>query len=465
MLWLVVVVIMMSLGVLSSEVRSNLTVDGKLLEVFAKRYPLEEWTRHGFFHKDYLRRINAHWLGFEPQPARYHYALSVLYGFIMVGGVTGNALVIVMFIRCKRLRTPALTLIVNLAFSDIMMMTKLPIFIYNSIYMGPALGEYACRLYGFIGALSGTCSISTLAAISVDRFFVVRYPLNQRFTGTRARVCVVITWVYSVTFSIIPLLDVGLGVYTPEGFLTSCSYDYLTDNEAAKNFILVFFVAAWVVPFILIVCTYASNVSVVMKSKRMIRQRGSARHIRVEEKRSQEMRLTMIVFLVIVMWFVAWTPYAVVSLIGIAGRADLITPLTSMIPALFCKTVSCIDPYVYALTHPKFKAELRALFCRRRPSAEKSNVSSFQATSRGNKRREFARDDGTEMVQLECIRLPIIQKQDNKPPPRLNVDEMKKGSSAYSTRWWYKPSFSNRTSSIRGIARSFTSRTQSFEVD
>lgn len=46
------------------------------------------------------------------------------------------------FFRCKKLRTPANALIMNLAVSDFLMMSKMPIFIYNSIYLGPALGEY-----------------------------------------------------------------------------------------------------------------------------------------------------------------------------------------------------------------------------------------------------------------------------------------------------------------------------------
>lgn len=29
-----------------------------------------------------------------------------------------------------------------------------------------------------------------------------------------------------------------------------------------------------------------------------------------------------------------------------------------MIPALACKIVSCIDPWVYAISHPKYRMEL-----------------------------------------------------------------------------------------------------------
>lgn len=33
-----------------------------------------------------------------------------------------------------------------------------------------------------------------------------------------------------------------------------------------------------------------------------------------------------------------------------------------MIPALFCKTAACLDPFVYAITNQKFREELDNIF-------------------------------------------------------------------------------------------------------
>lgn len=77
-------------------------------------------------------------------------------------------------------------------------------------------------------------------------------------------------------------------------------------------------------------------------------------------------RLAFVVIGIIAMWFVAWSPYAVVALLGVSGQNHLITPLISMVPALFCKTASCLDPYVYAVSLPRFRNELRHLTKRSR---------------------------------------------------------------------------------------------------
>lgn len=52
-----------------------------------------------------------------------------------------------------------------------------------------------------------------------------------------------------------------------------------------------------------------------------------------------------------------------VSLLGIFGYAGSITPLASMVPAIMAKMAACGDPYLYAVTHPRFRNELEKMFC------------------------------------------------------------------------------------------------------
>ncbi|KAJ9583109.1 hypothetical protein L9F63_022552 [Diploptera punctata] len=249
----------------------------------------------------------------------------------------------------------------NLAVSDFLLMSKMPVFVYNSLYQGPMLGEIGCQIYGFVGGLTGTVSITTLAAISLDRYYVIVYPLDpiRKTTRCRARFSVIFAWCYGGVFSLLPLLKIGIGSYVPEGYLTSCSYDYLDFSFNNRLFILIFFLAAWFVPFCVILVCYVGICRVVMVTRNVKNVVGgeSSRH----EKNRSEIRLAGVVIGIIALWFAAWTPYAVVSLIGIAGKKEYITPLSSMIPALFCKIASCIDPYVYAVTHPKFRLEVTSL--------------------------------------------------------------------------------------------------------
>ncbi|KAG4077086.1 hypothetical protein HA402_016073 [Bradysia odoriphaga] len=322
---------------------------------------------------NFVALINPFWLKFNPAPANAHYTLGIIHSFIMVVGLFGNAIVIYMFIRCRSIRTPCNTLIINLAISDFFMLAKAPIVIYNSFKLGPALGEFVCRIYGFVGGLTGTASIATLTAISIDRYNVVVYPLEPLRSTTRRKcnIMVLIVWCYSITFSIVPALNIGFSKYVPEGYLTSCSFDYLDKTTKARIFMFVFFIFAWLIPFIIITYCYTYILKVVI----------SSRHIRSSlDKHKTEKKLSLVVVGVIILWFVAWTPYSIVALLGISGNEDKISPFGSMIPAVFCKASACIDPYVYSISHPRFRKEFGRLFLggvgtvRRRTSMKTSFV-------------------------------------------------------------------------------------------
>lgn len=69
----------------------------------------------------------------------------------------------------KSLRTPSNVFVINLAFCDFVMMTKAPIFIYNSFHQGYALGHMGCQVFALMGSLSGIGAAISNACIAYDR--------------------------------------------------------------------------------------------------------------------------------------------------------------------------------------------------------------------------------------------------------------------------------------------------------
>ncbi|KAJ6643343.1 Opsin, ultraviolet-sensitive [Pseudolycoriella hygida] len=184
---------------------------------------------------------------------------------------------------------------------------------------------------------------------------------------------VVVVWCYSITFSIVPALNIGFSKYVPEGYLTSCSFDYLDKSTNARIFMFIFFIFAWCIPFCIITYCYVYILRVVISSRLHIRSSLN--------KQKTDIKLSLIVISVVILWFVAWTPYSIVALLGISGNEDKISPLGSMIPAVFCKASACIDPYVYSISHPRFRNELGRLFLGR---SEASRTRATMRTSMHN---------------------------------------------------------------------------------
>jgi len=79
------------------------------------------------------------------------------------------------------------------------------------------------------------------------------------------------------TFASLPLF--GVGKYAPEGYLTGCSFDYLSSDLTTKIFVLVFFIAAWMVPLSIIIYSYSSIMRTVAHVRRDVAQadNGDAR--------------------------------------------------------------------------------------------------------------------------------------------------------------------------------------------
>lgn len=125
-----------------------------------------------------------------------------------------------------------------------------------------------CEIYGFVSGLSGTLSIMTLAAIAIDRYFVLVNPLSmaRKTTHRKAIVTIALLWIYSGFFASLPL--VGVGKYVPEGYLTSCSFDYLSEDATDRVFIFSFFIAAWLLPFTILAFCYISIVASVSSMRK-----------------------------------------------------------------------------------------------------------------------------------------------------------------------------------------------------
>lgn len=267
-------------------------------------------------------------------------------------------------------------------------------------------------IYGFVGGLTGTTSIATLTAIALDRYWAVVKPLEavRALTAIRARLFAGSAWIYACIFSIIPALDIGYGRYVPEGYLTSCSFDYLTDDAPPRHFIFVFFCAAWLAPFCTISFCYLSIFRVVTFDRNITtinqEHRLSSRHVKEQVKRKAEIKLAFLVIAVIALFFIAWTPYAVVALLGIFGKKDLITPISSMIPALFCKTTACINPFIYIINHPKFRKEFKKMLFKdksKRMSTIKTLGYTTEAMANRHRPSKDLSDTDVEVVEMRDI--------------------------------------------------------------
>lgn len=315
---------------------------------------------------DMLAIIPKHWYNFPPVNPLWHYMLGMIYIVLFVVSMFGNLTALYLFLKDKVLRTPSNMLVINLTISDLVMtITNHTAFIYNA-FLGGAwqLGPRFCEVTGFLGAVSGLCSILSLVAISWDRYRVIVQSFNAApLTTGKALGIMLIIWAYTLGFTLLPFF--GIGAYVPEGILDSCTFDYFDREVVNKAYICCCIFFFFVVPILLICFFYYHIVNAVFQHEKALKEQAKKMNVSTlrsnadQDKQSAEIRIAKVALVNISVWACCWTPYAVVVAIGIMGNPMLVTPLVSALPALFAKAVSTYNPLVYALSHPRYRAALR----------------------------------------------------------------------------------------------------------
>ncbi|CAG0900326.1 unnamed protein product [Darwinula stevensoni] len=316
--------------------------------------------------EEFLPYISEHWLKFLAPNPSMNYVLGIIYIFFMIFSLFGNGFILFLIIRCPSLQSCSNCLVGSLATADFLMMLKTPVFIIQSFQQGPTLGSLGCQLYGAIGFLSGFAAIWSVMAIAIDRYLVFANPFDMGRRLDRKRTTILITciWSSSALFTVAPFL--GFSRYVPEGYLTSCTIDYLSSDWKKRAFIILCGSIGWLIPLCIIMFCYVGIIRVTRKSDEALllltRRDGGSLAVSVFlEKRKMQRRLNRSVLMVVVIWMLSWTPYAAVVLVG-SLWSQYLTPGMSMIPALACKASACINPYIYGIRNPQFLAEVKRFF-------------------------------------------------------------------------------------------------------
>ena len=210
-------------------------------------------------------------------------------------------------------------------------------------------------------------SINTMAAIAVDRYLVIVRPYLsiRRISYTQAYVMLGIVWVNAIGWSLPPLL--GWSRYILEGLGTTCTFDYLSRDPVTRTYLVSLYVGGFVIPVMLIVYCYAYIFMRVRQHEKAFARtsrRMKTRYIRgaKEATRRADVKTARTGCMAVIVFCLAWSPYAVMALLGQFGNPKLLTPFVSAIPGILAKSSTIYNPLIYAVSHPRFRRKLRYLY-------------------------------------------------------------------------------------------------------
>ncbi|KAJ7382576.1 Melanocortin receptor 5 [Desmophyllum pertusum] len=224
-------------------------------------------------------------------PIAHGIALISTNAIVGVLGTLGNLLVCVAVVTNRRLRRPSNYLLFSLAIADLivtMVCEPLVVAILANITFFNDCAANLEHLFKIFSRLSCAASVVHMAAISVDRFIAIVYPLHYKsiLKSYGLKALLITSWIFPMTAPV-------LGAVVPENFPKG----FLGLGMFALSYATVFMC------YSLIVISLAKH----RKERNQLRAARSSRDFS-QSRRSVEVRVAFTLAIVIVVFTVSWFP-------------------------------------------------------------------------------------------------------------------------------------------------------------
>ena len=312
-------------------------------------------------------------------PAIIYIVFAVLSTTIFSTSIVLNGLVCLVFYKNKQFRNPPNVFVISVAASDLLFSTTtVPLHIIANAYGKWIYGEEGCKAAAFITFLSGLTSLMHLAAASYERYVAVVFPLTSRRTVTfqRAVRMSVAVCLYALIWSALPLC--GWSGFELEGVGTSCSVRWKSHNKVdlSYNVCIIFFCFAF--PVSLITFSYFKCCKEIMSSTKRAKSTWGKSSRFTRKSFEIERKIVVLFGVMTVAFLVAWTPYAVVSLMSMIAGPDVISDVAASVPAYTAKSSACYNPIIYVFLYKRLRRQI--YFMLRRRSSRTSKQSNESET-------------------------------------------------------------------------------------
>lgn len=296
---------------------------------------------------------------------------STSYSVITVLGLVGNGLALtVLLLHSGRQSSPFLVYMVNLAVSDLLCVSMLPLRVHYYVSKGDwRQGDFLCRISSYALYVNLYCSIYFMAAMSVTRFLAIVFPVrNLRLvTVRRARLVCTAIWI-SICLASSPFLMSGQHFDTATNKTKCFEPPRGQKLETLMTLNYVSLVMGFGIPFAVILL---GNVAIVwtLLTRRSIsgqQQQQQRRHRGCSSSGARAIRMIVIVLLT---FLVSFMPYHVQrtvhlsSLLAADSTCAEKVAMQKLVVVTLCLAASnsCFDPLLYFFSGESFRRRLTTL--------------------------------------------------------------------------------------------------------
>ncbi|XP_074765772.1 B1 bradykinin receptor [Athene noctua] len=285
---------------------------------------------------------------------------------ICVIGMLGNVFVLFTYSLHKGPLKIAEIYLMNLAVADLIFLMCLPFWAENirNEFNWP-FGNFLCRSTSASIILNMYTSIYLLVAVSTDRYFTFVHTLNHRAirSKTMAKKICLLTWFFGILLSV-PTFMFWTVKHFPLWNISACTLDFPTPLWiTAEN--LVFNIVGFALPSTAIIFLNFSTICSLQKNAREkigLRAKSCKGH--------KGTKATRLIFAVVLMFLLCWTPYHFFVFLDILYQMEVIKGcfwgellnFGEQFGYTLATTNSCINPVIYVFVGKYFRQKALEVF-------------------------------------------------------------------------------------------------------
>ncbi|XP_059161633.1 histamine H2 receptor-like [Physella acuta] len=282
-------------------------------------------------------------------------AVNILASFCIIAG---NAMVLVVIVRHKGMRTRTNLFLVNLAVADMLVGAMvIPFTITTLLEHGWIFSKAVCLFNGWMNAICLVTSIHTLMYISIHKYFSIVRPLHNPLTLKYIVSMMVAAWLWAAVVATLNIMFLKVE-YKPGTSQCGPLYPHNTETYIIHVIIQI---TCLILPFIILVFCYVKIFREIKALSKRLRAHSSAEDVAIF---AQEKAVAVTMFIVLATFFIMALPYLAYSnYTTIVKNKKHFSSYFNPVAYTFLYLSSMCNPIIYAFRSQAFREGYKEILC------------------------------------------------------------------------------------------------------
>lgn len=298
---------------------------------------------------------------------------GLIYGLTFLVGTIGNSLIVYSVVQFRHMKSLSNIFLASLATADlVLVICCVPVKFAQLFSYTWTFGKFLCKFVHYVQNLTAICSVYTLTAISIERYYAIIYPVECRYicTISQTKRIIVVTWIGSIILAM-PVLWIQIlmevGDQEHRGYW--CIRDW--SNELGWRIYELYMLAIiLIIPVIIMSYSYAHicrRLWLVMNNRQSEFPLSNAQPtIYIDASAKKMSQVIRMLIVVVVIFILCWAPILFMNVLTAFKVMPLLNygNLKAVKTAfhLFSYANSCVNPIIYGFMSTNFRASFKMAF-------------------------------------------------------------------------------------------------------